>query len=115
MGDLKNTQGKQRHKKPSTQQLTPEAQAAALALAAKTLEEQKAEAERVHLYGASLEKMSHRQIRGELRRAIKREHAGKPPEPQPGLNILFATVLLTVLENTQTKENPFAKLAAYPR
>lgn len=103
------------HKKASAQQLTPEQQAAASAAFEKNVADTKAEAERVHLYGAAVEKMSYRQLRGELRRAIKREYAGKPPEPQPGLNILLSTVLLTVLENTQTKENPFAKLAAYPR
>ena len=111
MGDSK----KDKRKKAPVQQLTPEQQAEHLAALAKADADAKAEAERVHLYGASLERMSHRQLRGELRRLIKREYAGKPLEPQAGLNIALGAILLTVLENTQTKENPFAKLAAYPR
>jgi hypothetical protein len=95
--------------------LTPEQIAEAKIAREKVVAEEKAERERVELYGASLPKMSDRQLRGELRRTIKREYAGKPPEPQAGLTILYSTVLLTVLENTQTKENPFAKLGAYPR
>lgn len=104
-----------RHQKPVPKALTPEEEAKILADLAKAEEERKAEEQRVLLYGKALTKMSHRQLRGELRRAIKREYAGRPPVPQAGQNILLSTILLTVFDNTQTKENPFAKLSAYPR
>lgn len=91
-----------------------------LAAKAKAIEER----QRVELYGKNVEKMSHRQLRGELRRLIRREHAGKPPEPQAGLNIALASVFLTVLNNTKTvvdkhtrrdQINPQGKLESYPR
>src|SRR5882672_3981809 len=104
MGDLKKAkhQDQKRHVKPTKKvELTPEQQAAVTAAFEKSVADAKAEAERIHLYGASVEKMSHQQLRRELVKTIKREYAGRPPEPQPGLNILFGTVLLTVLDNTK--------------
>jgi hypothetical protein len=58
-------------------------------------------------------KMSFRQVRGELKRIIKRDMTKEGP--QAGLGSALAGVLLTVLDNTNTKENPFGKLATYPR
>lgn len=84
--------------------LSPEEQAKLLAAREKAATEEKAERERIELYGKCVPKMSHRQLRGELRRVIKREYAGKPPEPQAGLNIALGTILLAVLENTHTAE-----------
>lgn len=104
--------------------LTPEEQAAALAAREKAAAEEKAERQRIELYGKSVETMSHRQLRGELRRLIKREYAGKPPEPQAGLNILLGSIFLTLLDNTKTVRdkhtrsdqiNPFGVLESYPR
>jgi hypothetical protein len=95
--------------------LTPEEQAEIRAASEKRVAEAKAERERVELFGKAVVKMSDRQLRGELSRAVKREYAGKPPQPQAGLTILYSTVLLTVLENTKTPQNPWAKLEAYPR
>jgi hypothetical protein len=95
--------------------LTAEQQAAALADVFVRKAEAKAERERVELYGKSLQNRSDRQIRSELKRIIRKEHAGKPPQPQAGLTILYASVLLTVLENTKTRENPSGRLDAYPR
>lgn len=114
-------------KKPVKQQAPPqtvEERAAALAAHEKAQAEAKAERERVELYGKALPKMSHCQLRGELRRTIKREYAGKPPQPQAGLTIAWASVLLAVLDNTKTvvekhtrpdQINPWGKLASYPR
>ena len=104
-----------KRKKVSVPEISPEQKAALVAIREAAAAEAKAEAQRVELYGKSVEKMSHKQLRGELRRAVKREYAGRPPQPQPGLTIAFSTVLLTMLENTHTPENPFAKLSAYPR
>jgi len=95
--------------------LTPE-QIAERELAAKT------EAERLEKYEHFLETSSHRQLRGELRRVIKSEYSGKPPQPLAGLTISFATVLAAVLDNTKTGEsnlrkdqkNPNGRLHAYP-
>jgi hypothetical protein len=114
---------KQKHPQKKATPLTAEEQAKILADRAQAEADAKAEAERILLYGASVEKMSHNQLRGELQRAIKREYAGKPPEPQPGLTIALSTVLLTVLDNTITAEkklrpdqvNPFGVLSSYPR
>lgn len=74
----------------------------------KTLREARAAArkldqERAEALHKRLPKMSYRQLRGELRQAIR-----KNPEP-------WSIVGLIILENTQTRENPFAKLGAYPR
>lgn len=56
---------------------------------------------------AQLPKMSHRQLRGILRQ--------KANDPAPGLTAAFGIVLGIVLDNTETKQNPFGKLAASPR
>src|SRR6266481_7979495 len=123
---------KPKHKNPKLPQkhrpekkaapLTPEEQAKALVERQKAEAEAKAERERIELYGKSMPKLSHRQLRGELRRAIRREYTGKPPEPQAGMNICLATIFLTVLDNTKTAHiegrhnqiNPSGRLHAYP-
>ena len=82
----------------------------------------KEEALRLEQYESNLEKMSHHQLRGELRRTIKREYAGKPPQPQAGLTIGLASILLTVLETSKSldnslranQKNPKGRLHAYP-
>jgi hypothetical protein len=79
--------------RPPKVTLTPEQKAAAEADA-------KARQLQLEAYDRSLTKMTHRQLRGELRRAVKSEYAGKPPEPQAGLKIAFATILSAVLDNT---------------
>jgi hypothetical protein len=62
----------------------------------------KAEAERLEAYVKAVPKMSFKQLRGELRRKARGGDA-------------FAVVLSTVLENTKTKQNPFATLSCYVR
>lgn len=76
-----------RHQKPKAPALTPE---------------QQAERERIELYGKNVQTMSHRQLRRELYKSVRREYAGKPPQPQAGLTIALGTVLLSVLDNTRT-------------
>ena len=100
---------KQKHKNPRTRQpqkasapLTAEEQAKIIAAREQAEKEANEEAARLQLYGKSVEKMSHRQLRSELVKTIKREHAGRPPEPIPGLTVAFASVLLLVLDNTRT-------------
>lgn len=83
---------------------TPEEQAKIVAAQQQAAAEEKAERERIELYGKSVRKMSHRQLRGELHRAVRREYSGKPAEPQAGLNICLASIFLTVLDNTKTSE-----------
>ena len=56
-----------------------------------------------------LPKMSFRQVRGELKRQIR-----KPNDTSP-LTSAIAIICLTMLDNTKSVENPFAKLQAYPR
>jgi hypothetical protein len=104
-----------RHLNKKAEAVTPEQQAAALAAAEKAKADAKAERERVELWSKSVDKMSFHQVRGELRRLVKREHAGKPPQPQAGLTIAYGTLLGIVMDNTQSKENPFAKLSHYLR
>jgi len=115
---------KKNFKKSKAAPLTAEEQAQIRADLAKRQAEEKAERERIEVYGKSVPKMSHRQLRGELVRAIKREHAGRPPEPIAGLTIAWSTVLLAVLDNTKTvvgkhtrpdQVNPWGKLDSYPR
>ncbi len=127
---MSNDTLKKKHKNPKRHlqkqalPLTAEQKAAALATREKEVAEAKAEQERIELYGKSVPKMSHRQLRGELVRLIKREHSGKPPVPQAGLNICLASIFLTVLDNTHTvvekstrpdQINPNGRLHAYPR
>jgi hypothetical protein len=102
-------------KKLKFSQMTEEQKAAHLAVMEQAAKDRKAEEERLAVYQSGLEKMSHRQLRSVLVKTIKSEHAGRPPVPQAGLTIALSTILLTVLDNTQTKENPFAKLGSYPR
>lgn len=106
----------QKHKKVATPPPSPEQLAAAKAAAEKAEADAKAERERIALYGKAVEKMSHRQLRSELKKTIRREHfkEGGKRHPVAGLNIAFGTVLLAVLDNTKTAENPFAKLSSYP-
>jgi hypothetical protein len=93
-------------KKEVRKPLTPEEQ--------KSLSEAKAKAraedrERANVLEKQLPRMTFRQLRGHLHRVVRNEKG------QPGLTAAFGIVLGIVLENTQTKENPFAKLQAYPR
>lgn len=108
---------KNQHKKPLKRGviLTEEQKAQALADLNKRQADEKAERQRVELYGRSLPKLSHNQLRKELVKTIKREYSGKPPQPQAGLTIALASILLTVLENTNTPQNPQGKLHSYPR
>jgi len=102
MSDKK--QNRQKKQKPVQPTLTPEQVAAAKAAAEKAAAETKAERERVELYGKSVEKMSHRQLRSELKKTIRREHLkeGGKRIPVAGLTICFATILSAVLDNTRT-------------
>ena len=95
--------------KPAAPALTPEQREAALAAKAVAEAAAKLEQERIQRYENSLPKMSFRQLRGELRRNAKR------PVDTSFLTSGIAAVLLTVLENTKTAENPFGKLSEYPR
>jgi hypothetical protein len=85
--------------------------------------ELKAERDRVEQYGKDVQKMSHSQLRAELKKTIRKEHAGRPPEPQAGLTIALASIFLTVLDNTRTamdvklrrdQYNPTAKKTMNP-
>ena len=60
-------------------------------------------------YDQRVKKMSFRQLRGELR-----SQARNPRDTSP-LTSAISLIMLTVLENTQTRENPLARLQAYPR
>lgn len=103
MGDSKQKPYKKHSKpKPKKIELTPEQQVAAAAARALQVAAEAVERERVELYGKNVKVMSHRQLRRELAKTIKREYSGRPPEPQAGLNILFGTVLLAVLDRTIT-------------
>jgi hypothetical protein len=95
-----------RHQKVPMAPLTPEQQAELKAALAKAEAERKAEEQRIQLFNASVPTMSYRQLRSTLRDLSKRPEAG---------TAMWATALSVVLENTKTKENPFAKLSCYVR
>ena len=99
-----------RHKKTPIAVLTPEQIAANKAAREQAEAEAKAEQERIELYGKSVQTMSHRQLRSELKKAIKREHvkeAGRRrPVPVAGLTIAFGSILLAVLDSTRTAPDP---------
>jgi hypothetical protein len=86
--------------------LTPEQQKALKEARAK---ERKEDLERAGELEKRLPKMSFRQVRGALKSQAKRPNDGSP------LTSAIALTMLTVLDNTKTRENPFAKLQAYPR
>lgn len=65
------------------------------------------------LLAPQIPKMSYRQLQGRLNR-ITRKNKTKEGFI-PGLDLAFATVLSTVLENTRGAGNPFAILHSYPR
>lgn len=105
----KNPNQKRHMKKPVVKvELTPEQIAAQKAATLKAQAEAKAEAERFDLWQKEVPKMTTAQIKGEVRRLLKREHVkvGKDQyEPLPGLTIAFATVFSTVLDSTKTLYN----------
>jgi hypothetical protein len=107
MSDKKPNQKRQKTTVPSQ---TPEQIAAAKAVREQLEAEAKAEQERVELYGKNVRTMSHRQLRSELKKAVKREHAKEAgrrrPVPVAGLTIAFSTILLAVLDNTRTAADP---------
>jgi hypothetical protein len=65
------------------------------------------------LLAATLPKLSHRQLRGELKRIDRRNITKEGRDGDLGSGL--AAVLLTILDNTKTKDNPFGKLTSYPR
>ena len=99
MSDKKN-----RNQKQPAQKLTPEEIAAQQAAKEKAAADAAAERERVELYGKNVQNMSHRQLRAELTKTIRREHTkdGGKRVPIAGQTIAFATALLAVLDNTCT-------------
>jgi hypothetical protein len=119
MGESKRNPNQKRHQRaPKPVALTPEQQAELKAAQEKAAVEAKAAAERLQNWEKSVEKMSYRQLRAEVTRVIRKERVkvGKDTyEPIAGLTIAFATVFDNVLANTQSKENPFAKLSHYVR
>lgn len=91
-----------RHFQKQAPVVSPEEQAKILAARQVAAEEAEKERQRVELYGKSVEKMSHRQLRSELVKSVKREYSGRPPQPQAGLTIALSTIFLSVLDNTKT-------------
>jgi len=77
---------------------------------AKAREEDRA---RANVLEAKVGGMSHRQLRGELNRKIKRDKTKEGY--MPGLDLALATVFLTVLDGTKTTQNPSGRLSHYLR
>jgi hypothetical protein len=105
---------KKQSQKPATP-LTPEEFAALQAAKLKAQAEAKIERDRVEAFGRTLPSLSHGQLVKVLKKVIRKEYSGKPPVAQAGLTVGLGAILLTVLENTNTPENPFGKLNSYPR
>ena len=103
---------KQKSKNPVLS-LTPEQQAAAAAEVLEHKAQRAAEAKlreyNLALYSKRVDKMTQRQLQGELRSIVRKEHGA------PGLTAAFGVALGIVLKNTKTPENPFAKLGSYPQ
>lgn len=105
---------KKEHKKPLKSKpvkhiMTEEEKDAFLAEQAVKVAEAKKRQEDLLIYDKRVQKMTLRQLHGELRREARR------PKDSSPLTSALATVLGVVLKNTQTPENPLAKLWAYPR
>jgi len=99
-------------KKTAAQPLTPEqVQHLRMELAARVLEQQQAQ-ERAEKYGKSLSKMSHKQLRGELKRTVRRNLSKEGHGA--GMELCMGIILSTVFENTKTKENPKGRVGCYP-
>jgi hypothetical protein len=99
----------QKHKHKQSKPMTEEEKLALAALVQAKRDAETLRQEKLAQYDKRVIKMSFRQLRGELRRESRK------PSDTSFLTAGIAAVMLTVLTNTQTKENPFAKLAAYPR
>ncbi len=93
-------------KKEVKKPLTQEELLARQKARAKEREEDRVRAEAIE---KALPKMSFRQVRGALKAQAKRPSDGSP------LTSAIASIMLIVLDNTKSKENPFARLQAYPR
>lgn len=117
--DRKNPGQKRHQRKPVMKQvLTPEEQEALKAAIEKAAADKKAEQERIADWEKRVEKMTPNQLRSEVKRIIRHEHVkvGKGIyDPKPGFTIAFATVFDTILETTNSRENPKGRLSAYPR
>jgi hypothetical protein len=85
------------------------------AVAAKAQADARVEAEKqraadLKVLDQQIKGMSYNQLRGKLRNEIHRKL--KDEFILTGLNAAYAIASLVILENTQTKENPFAKLSS---
>ena len=97
-------------KKPVKKQLTEAELKAIREARAKAREEDRA---RAIVLEAKVGGLSHRQLRGELNRKIRRDKTKEGYNP--GLDLALATVFLTVLEGTKTAQNPKGRLSHYVR
>ena len=76
---------------------------------------------RLEEFEKAIPKMTHAQLCGKLK-SIQRQYRTRvitdnflTPRFTPAQESLEATIFLTVLQSTKTRENPFGKLSAYPR
>jgi len=89
---------------------TPEEQAKILAAREKQQAEEKAERERIELFGANVKGMSHRALVSTLTSIVKRERVKtgvKAYDNVPGLTAAWGVVLLSTLKNVKTPSNVF--------
>jgi hypothetical protein len=85
---------------------TPEEQAVYLADQQRRIDEARERERKLVVFENEVSKMSQRQLQGTLRRFSRDKNSP--------LTAGLASILSTVLANTKTAENPFAKLSAYP-
>jgi hypothetical protein len=108
MDDKKKQSHKPAKSKPAP--ITPEEQAKLLAAREKQQADEKAERERIELYGANVKGMSHRALVSTLTSLVKRERVKtgvKMYESIPGLTAAWGVVLLSTLVNVKTPSNVF--------
>lgn len=107
-GKPHNQKSKPAKSKPAP--LTPEEQAKVIAAREAAAVEAKNEAERLNLYGANIQGMSHRALVSTITKMVKRESVKtgvKTYEGIPGLTSAWGIVLLSTLVNVKTPSNVF--------
>jgi hypothetical protein len=90
--------------------LTPEEQVKVLAEMEAKKAEQKAERERIELFGAEVKSMSHRTLVSIIDKMVKRERVKtgvKAYDNVPGLTAAWGVVLSSTLKNVKTPSNVF--------
>jgi hypothetical protein len=102
--------GAKRHSKPLASQRTPEEEKMFQEAKAKAAADAKARSELIGSFNKGVEKMSYRQVRGELKRIVRGKFLGEPVTP---LDSAWALVADIMMQTTKMHDNLAGQLSHY--